>query len=57
MAMAATTTIVQTQRLVKAGDINPEVVITPGIFVDRIVEVKNPAQESKLVAAAVSYPS
>jgi 3-oxoadipate CoA-transferase alpha subunit len=42
---------------VKAGDINPEVVITPGIFVDRIVEVKNPAQESKLVAAAVSYPS
>ncbi len=57
MAMAATTTIVQTANLVKPGDIDPEVVITPGIFVDRIVKVSDPALESILVAKGVKYPS
>ncbi len=57
MAMAATTTIVQTANLVRAGDIDPEVVITPGIFVDRIVKVSDPALESILVAKGVKYPS
>lgn len=56
MAMAAKTTIVQTDNLVKAGEIDPEIVVTPGIFVDRIVTVTNPAQESKLVAAGRIYP-
>ena len=56
-AMAATTTIVQTANLVRAGDIDPEVVITPGIFVDRIVKVSDPALESILVAKGVKYPS
>ncbi len=56
MAMAATTTIVQTERLVKPGDIDPEIVITPGIFVNRIIKVTDPAQESTLVASGVSYP-
>ncbi|ABZ77504.1 3-oxoacid CoA-transferase, A subunit [Shewanella halifaxensis HAW-EB4] len=56
MAMAANYTIVQTQEYVEAGAIDPEIVVTPGIFVDRIVTVKQPAQESKLVAAGVSYP-
>ncbi|GIU34555.1 3-oxoacid CoA-transferase subunit A [Shewanella schlegeliana] len=56
MAMAANCTIVQSQEYVEAGAIDPEIVVTPGIFVDRIVTVKQPAQESKLVAAGVSYP-
>ena len=56
MAMAANCTIVQTQEYVEAGEIDPEVVVTPGIFVDRIVTIKQPAQESTLVAAGVSYP-
>ena len=56
MAMAAKTTIVQASAGVEAGDINPEHVITPGIFVNRIVTVANPAQESKLVAEGVQYP-
>jgi len=30
--------------------------VTPGIFVDRVVHVPNPAQESKLVAEGVRYP-
>jgi 3-oxoadipate CoA-transferase alpha subunit len=37
MATAATTTIVQVDRIVEAGQLDPEVVVTPGIFVDRIV--------------------
>lgn len=56
MAMAANCTIVQSQQYVEAGAIDPEIVVTPGIFVDRIVTVTQPAQESKLVAAGVTYP-
>jgi 3-oxoadipate CoA-transferase alpha subunit len=37
MATAATTTVVQVDRVVEAGGIDPEVVVTPGIFVDRVV--------------------
>jgi 3-oxoadipate CoA-transferase alpha subunit len=39
MATAATTTIVQVSELVEAGGLDPESVITPGIFVQRIVPV------------------
>jgi 3-oxoadipate CoA-transferase alpha subunit len=49
MAMAAATTIVQASRVVEPGAIDPEHVITPGIFVDRVVEVPNPAQEEALL--------
>ena len=37
MATAATTTVVQVDRVVEAGWLDPEVVVTPGIFVDRVV--------------------
>lgn len=56
MCMAAKTTIVQTRRLVEPGEIDPEHVVTPGIFVDRIVEIGIPAVESVLIANGVSYP-
>ncbi len=56
MAMAAETTIVQTKEFVKAGELDPEVVITPGIFVDQIITVADPLLESKLVAAGEVYP-
>jgi 3-oxoadipate CoA-transferase alpha subunit len=39
MAMAATTTIAQVQHLVELGGIPPESVVTPGIFVQRVVHV------------------
>ncbi len=39
MATAATTTIVQVREVVETGEIDPEVVVTPGIYVDRVVEV------------------
>jgi 3-oxoadipate CoA-transferase alpha subunit len=37
MATAATTTIAQVGSLVEAGQLDPENVVTPGIFVDRVV--------------------
>ena len=37
MAAAANNTIVQVRELVDVGDINPELVVTPGIYVNRIV--------------------
>lgn len=39
MATAAATTIVQVEEIVEAGQIDPEAVVTPGIFVDLIVTV------------------
>ncbi len=39
MATAAALTIVQSQHIVALGDIPPEHVMTPGIFVDRVVHV------------------
>lgn len=56
MCMAATTTIVQTKKLVAQGDIDPEHVITPGIFVNRIVVVPDPVHEDTLIAAGRRYP-
>jgi len=56
MAMAAATTIVQASSVVPAGEIDPEVVVTPGIFVNLVVCVPDPAHESVLVAEGVSYP-
>lgn len=56
MATAAATTIAQVSRLVPAGGIDPEAVVTPGIFVDRLVEVQNPQQEEVLNQAEARYP-
>lgn len=56
MAMASRVAIVQAERIVEPGAIDPEVVVSPGIFVDRVVEVANPVHESELVAAGATYP-
>jgi len=56
MATAAAITVVQTQTLVPPGGLDPENVVTPGIFVDRVVVVSEPVYESALVAEGVSYP-
>jgi len=39
MAMAADLSIVQVRRIVELGELDPEVIVTPGIFIDRLVEV------------------
>jgi len=48
MAAAAKCTIAQVREIVNLGDLDPENVVTPGIFVQRVVEV--PA-EAKLIAS------
>jgi len=55
MAAAAVLTIVQASRIVAPGEIDPEQVVTPGIFVDRIVEVANAQQEEALMRMGVAY--
>lgn len=39
MAMAARTSIVQVSEIVELGALDPEAIVTPGIFVQRVVEV------------------
>jgi len=39
MAMAADLAIVQVRRVVELGELDPEMIVTPGIFVDRVVQV------------------
>ena len=56
MCMAAETTIVQARKIPDVGQLDPECVVTPGIFVKRVVEVSNPADESALVAEKRRYP-
>ncbi|MGB3502778.1 MAG: 3-oxoacid CoA-transferase subunit A [Mesorhizobium sp.] len=56
MCMAASQTIVQVSRIVPPGEIDPEAVVTPGIFVQAVVEVANPAQEEELNRANARYP-
>lgn len=55
MAAAAAVTIVQASRVVAAGEIDPEQVITPGLFVTHVVEVTDPQQEEALIRAGVAY--
>ncbi|MBZ4689363.1 MAG: 3-oxoacid CoA-transferase subunit [Cereibacter sp.] len=56
MCMAAANTIVQARQVVAAGAIDPETVVTPGIFVQTVVEVSDPHQEEVLNRADAAYP-
>jgi 3-oxoadipate CoA-transferase alpha subunit len=40
MATAADLTVVQVRRFVELGELDPECVVTPGVFVDRVVQVE-----------------
>ena len=39
MAMAGKLTVVQTQHVAELGELDPEEIVTPGLFVDRVVHV------------------
>jgi len=43
MAAAARCAIVQVHEIVEVGELDPEVIVTPGIYVNRIVRVPRPA--------------
>lgn len=51
MCMAADTTIVQVRNRLDGAAIDPEHVVTPGIFVDHTVLVPEPVDEQALIAA------
>lgn len=55
MCMAASRTIAQVKTLVEPGAIDPESVVSPGIFVDDVVEVVDPRQEEELIREGVDY--
>ncbi|CAM5354776.1 CoA transferase subunit A [Mycolicibacterium aubagnense] len=55
MAMAARTTVVQASAIVEPGGIDPEHVVTSGIFVDHVVKVTDAAQEEALIRQGVEY--
>ncbi len=56
MATAGRQTIVQAAKVVDPGELDPETIVTPGIFVQGVVHVAKPAHESEQVAQGVSYP-
>ncbi|MCE2462588.1 MAG: 3-oxoadipate CoA-transferase, partial [Dehalococcoidia bacterium] len=47
MAMAADVTIVEVDEVVQPGALDPELIITPGIYVDRIVAVGEKPSETR----------
>jgi 3-oxoacid CoA-transferase subunit A len=54
MATAASQVVVQVEHLVQPGEIDPDHIITPGIFVNRIVHVPDIAKriEQRTIRAA-----
>jgi 3-oxoadipate CoA-transferase, alpha subunit len=52
MASAAKCTVVQVREIVNLGDLDPEEVVTPGIFVQRVVEIPAAAKLVALPGAA-----
>ena len=56
MCTASKVAIVQSKKVIEPGQIDPETVITPGIFVQKVIEINNPADESLLVENEMSYP-
>lgn len=47
MVAAAEHSVVQVHDIVSAGDIDPEAVVTPGIYVDTVVKVEDPERTSR----------
>ena len=56
MCMAAATAVVQARLVVEIGEIDPEAIVTPGIFVDRVVEVAEPMSERAANERGERYP-
>ncbi|KND57671.1 3-oxoadipate CoA-transferase subunit A [Candidatus Paraburkholderia schumanniana] len=50
MASAAKTAIVQVSKVVPLGELDPENIVTPGIFVQRVVEVPQAVHQAELAA-------
>ena len=56
MCMAAKQSIVQVRDIIDPNQTDPEKVITPGIFVNKIIEITNPIIESNAIEEGLIYP-
>ncbi|HOI88561.1 MAG TPA: 3-oxoacid CoA-transferase subunit A [Lentimicrobium sp.] len=56
MCMGANRSIVQASQIVELGMLDPETVVTPGIFVNKVVEISNPLSENQLIKENRRYP-
>jgi len=56
MCMAAKQSLIQTKKIIEPDETNPEHVITPGIFVQKIIQVENPIVESNAIEEGIIYP-
>jgi 3-oxoadipate CoA-transferase alpha subunit len=54
--MAAKQSLIQTKKIIEPDETNPEHVITPGIFVQKIIQVENPIIESNAIEEGIIYP-
>ena len=54
--MAAKQSIVQVRDIIDPNQTDPEKVITPGIFVNKIIEITNPIIESNAIEKGLIYP-
>ena len=52
MATAAICTIVEVREIVPLGDLDPESIVTPGVFVHRVVRIRDDAMRAAPEAAA-----
>jgi 3-oxoadipate CoA-transferase alpha subunit len=52
MASAAKCAVVQVHEVVELGELDPEVIVTPGIFVHRVVQVAQPRSAIEPAQAA-----
>jgi 3-oxoadipate CoA-transferase, alpha subunit len=46
MAAAAKITVAQVREIVELGAIDPEIVVTPSIFVQRVVRITDPVKKA-----------
>ena len=56
MCMAAKQSLIQVRKLIEPRQTNPENVITPGIFVKKIIEIDNPIIETNAIEEGMIYP-
>ena len=54
MASAAKTAIVQVSKVVPLGELDPENIVTPGIFVQRVIEVPQAVHQAELASATAA---
>ena len=56
MCMAAKQSLIQVKKIIEPDKTNPEHVITPGIFVHKIIKIENPIIETNAIEEGMIYP-